>query len=190
MTGYVYRCFNDAGDLLYVGFTINPARRMKQHKTGSVWFPIVAKTTIAEFPTRELALAEERRAIYSERPRCNLRSNEASDADLLHSLHQRRLGPKPSLRVVVPDWLADAIEKIEAVRTSRAELKAEEAGIFAEAQARGVTARGLKRALAAKSIVGEITDQQLMQAYRGQQWAETTCARWKPTGRSVTRLSA
>ena len=139
---------------------------MKQHGAGSIWFPIVAKTTIAEFPTRADALAEERRAIYCERPRCNLRGNSAADFSLLARLQQRRLGSKPLLRGVMPDWRAVLIGKIESMRVRRAEAKGKEAGIFAEAQARGFSSIGLKRVLAAGPHAG-MTDQQLMQIYRG-----------------------
>lgn len=168
MTAYVYRCFNKAGQLLYVGFTSNLSRRMSQHKAGSIWFHIVAKTDIAEFSTREEALAEERRAIYSERPLCNLHCNSAVDARLMDSLRQRRLAPKPSMRGIIPDCLADGIDRIEAARARHAEAKAQEAGVFTEAQARGFTSAGLKRVLAARVSGGVMTDQQLMQTYRGQ----------------------
>lgn len=38
MTAYVYRFFDASDRLLYVGFTLSPPRRLKQHQDNSVWF--------------------------------------------------------------------------------------------------------------------------------------------------------
>lgn len=169
MTAYVYRCFDASDRLLYVGFTLSPPRRLKQHQDKSVWFHLVSRTAIEEFDTRDAALAAERRAIYSENPICNIHCNASVDASLLSKLHDLRHAPRPSLHGLIPDFLADAIQRIEASRARQAALKNSEKAVFAEAQAQGFTASGLRRVLAAKAAcAGALSDDQLFRIYRGQ----------------------
>lgn len=75
----VYRCFNHAGDLLYVGSTIgNVGSRLAAHRSAAEWWPRVQRVDIAEYPTAEHALAAEIAAIRSEHPSCNVRDRETS----------------------------------------------------------------------------------------------------------------
>ena len=67
---YVYRYFDVAGNLLYVGCTNNPHRRELQHRT-SPWHSESASLTVGEPMSRNDALAEERRAIADESPKYN-----------------------------------------------------------------------------------------------------------------------
>lgn len=68
----VYRVFNVAGALLYVGISDNPKRRFAQHHDEKYWWVDVARWEITWFPDRETALAEEARAIVEETPAYNL----------------------------------------------------------------------------------------------------------------------
>lgn len=68
---YVYRCYDAAGDLLYVGCTYNPVARREQHEKRSPWFADVATTRLTVFPTRKYGLAKEAEAILAERPKVN-----------------------------------------------------------------------------------------------------------------------
>lgn len=72
MIGHVvYRAFDEAGALLYVGATSDLGRRFVNHKSGASWFDELRTITVAHYPTREESLAAERDAIASEGPRYN-----------------------------------------------------------------------------------------------------------------------
>lgn len=69
----LYRHFNEAGALLYVGISLSAIHRLSAHSRGSDWFSEIAKVQIENFETRELAQIAEKRAIELERPKHNLR---------------------------------------------------------------------------------------------------------------------
>lgn len=71
----VYRFFNAANELLYVGISTVPAARRLQHKKCSSWFADAVSMTEQWFPTRIEALAAERAAIKNECPRYNVWGN-------------------------------------------------------------------------------------------------------------------
>lgn len=71
----LYRFFDADGDLLYVGISLNPWTRWKQHKSVKDWAEDVASSTIEWHDTREEALDAERLAIIDERPRYNVVHN-------------------------------------------------------------------------------------------------------------------
>jgi hypothetical protein len=64
----VYRCFNAAGDLLYIGSAKAYLRRMQAHWTQSKWWPEVADTKVERFPTLLAARGAELHAIKTENP--------------------------------------------------------------------------------------------------------------------------
>lgn len=68
----LYRFFDQAGELLYVGISANPAGRWDQHRHDKPWWSEVATVGIQEFPSRPAVEDAERVAIRSERPRYNL----------------------------------------------------------------------------------------------------------------------
>lgn len=68
----LYRHFNAAGDLLYVGISLNAVARLCQHRQAAPWFPDIARVEIEWLPTREAALDAEKAAIRSERPLHNV----------------------------------------------------------------------------------------------------------------------
>jgi hypothetical protein len=63
----LYRCWNAAGELLYIGIAKARRRRMAQH-TRDPWWPSVADVTFENFPLIEHALVAERMAIRAEQP--------------------------------------------------------------------------------------------------------------------------
>ena len=77
---YLYRFFNRHGRLLYVGITIDPERRTKEHAarawhaTGA-WFGEVAAVRMEFFPDERSARAAEMEAIKAEWPLCNIHGN-------------------------------------------------------------------------------------------------------------------
>lgn len=70
---FVYRCYDADGRLLYVGCTNAPRNRMTMHRKDSWWWPEVTRVRYLVFPNREKAWEQERRAILTERPRCNVK---------------------------------------------------------------------------------------------------------------------
>jgi prevent-host-death family protein len=68
MSTAVYRHFNAAGRLLYIGMTDEPLRRNEQHAFDKPWWSEVATTELAWYPTREAAAEAEIAAIKAEDP--------------------------------------------------------------------------------------------------------------------------
>ena len=68
----LYRWFDAAGALLYVGISDSLASRTKAHARGSEWYPKAARSTLESFETREAAMAAEKKAIKTEGPQYNL----------------------------------------------------------------------------------------------------------------------
>ncbi|MCP3017276.1 GIY-YIG nuclease family protein [Nocardiopsis dassonvillei] len=67
----LYRFYNDGGQLLYVGITNDPPRRMGQHEA-KTWWPQVRGMTVDWYPDRASVLAAEKRAINVENPLHNI----------------------------------------------------------------------------------------------------------------------
>lgn len=71
----LYRFYNPSGDLLYVGISVRPWTRWKQHKGQKDWAEEVATQTIEWWPTRAEALVAEKEAIIAEEPLYNVIHN-------------------------------------------------------------------------------------------------------------------
>lgn len=67
----LYRHYDEAGVLLYVGVSLNALNRLSQHKE-SHWFHDIASVKIEGLPSREDALAAETKAIQAENPLYNI----------------------------------------------------------------------------------------------------------------------
>jgi len=72
-TCQLYRHYDEADRLLYVGISHNFMLRMRQHKSGANWFRQIAKVTVEHFDTRTEAERAERDAILYELPIYNVR---------------------------------------------------------------------------------------------------------------------
>ena len=72
MTTQLYRHFDESRSLLYVGISLSTFNRLSQHRDHSDWFKTITNVTIEHFPTREEAMAAERKAIKSENPKFNI----------------------------------------------------------------------------------------------------------------------
>lgn len=68
----LYRFWNCADELLYVGITARPWERWKQHRSEKAWWEEVAKVTIENFATRAEVKAAETTAIKTENPLYNI----------------------------------------------------------------------------------------------------------------------
>ena len=68
----VYRCFDAEGRLLYVGCSINPYKRVAEHRgENHGWVYDLARFTVEVYPDRATAEWVERRAIRTEHPLWN-----------------------------------------------------------------------------------------------------------------------
>jgi predicted GIY-YIG superfamily endonuclease len=70
---YVYRCYDSTDRLIYVGCTVNPVSRLREHRKNTWWAGQIARTRLIVFPDRTHALAKEREAIATEQPRWNVK---------------------------------------------------------------------------------------------------------------------
>lgn len=75
---YLYRLWSSSGDLLYIGVTVDLARRMTQHRKVQPWWDDVAMCGIQVLPTRSAAFAAEATAVATESPRHNVKLKRAS----------------------------------------------------------------------------------------------------------------
>lgn len=67
----LYRLYDAAGSLLYVGISADPEYRWKQHSWGadsSTWWPQVTRKAVEWFPNRDAAYEAETAAIKAEDP--------------------------------------------------------------------------------------------------------------------------
>lgn len=69
---HLYRHFDRAGKLLYVGVSISALNRLSAHKQHAHWFWSIARVEVASYPTREASLEAEKNAIQKEHPLFNI----------------------------------------------------------------------------------------------------------------------
>ncbi|MFE0353620.1 GIY-YIG nuclease family protein [Streptomyces nigra] len=74
----LYRFFDEAGELLYVGISGDPELRRTQHSKDKSWWPEVMDSTVEWFNNRDVALGKEAAAIRREKPRYNVQHNQAA----------------------------------------------------------------------------------------------------------------
>ncbi len=74
---YVYRAYDDAGSLLYVGCTLDFERRRREHEQKRPWADRIARWEVVGYPTQEPALLAEEEAIKAESPEFNAMYNGA-----------------------------------------------------------------------------------------------------------------
>tara|TARA_R100000951_G_scaffold98990_2_gene89164 strand:- start:1287 stop:1805 length:519 start_codon:yes stop_codon:yes gene_type:complete len=86
----LYRQYDRDNKLLYVGISLDYARRVKDHYKGSAWFLDVTHIDLEWFDTREDALAAEEKAIKNEKPECNKQHNSGSDEIVKALKHDAR----------------------------------------------------------------------------------------------------
>jgi len=106
----VYRAYDGADRLLYVGCTNDIDARMKSHHTSSPWAVYMARFATEVFETRADAESAEARAIAEEHPRWNLVGRSADHPDGFVSTTQRA------------DWLRPEREVANKVRKLRSEV--------------------------------------------------------------------
>lgn len=67
----LYRLYDESGDLLYVGISVRPFQRVKEHRGDKEWWTQVASQTFTHYHTRDEAADAELEAIRTEHPRYN-----------------------------------------------------------------------------------------------------------------------
>ena len=80
----LYRHYDKANTLLYIGISLNSIARLNQHRGHSDWFKDITNVKIENFYTRDAALEAERTAIIAEKP--------------LHNVHHNRTIKMPTYR--------------------------------------------------------------------------------------------
>tara|TARA_R110000737_G_C14621639_1_gene493360 strand:- start:6206 stop:6613 length:408 start_codon:yes stop_codon:yes gene_type:complete len=108
----VYRHFDESGDLLYVGRSINPFKRLQEHKYQSSWFDSVVNMTVEKFPTFGAAKKAEANAILSERPKFNMQHQVENKRPTIYGPKQLTGGARR--RWNVDKNMRDAIAAYEA----------------------------------------------------------------------------
>ena len=80
--GYVYRVFDAADRLLYVGCSVDVESRLRYHEQHSFWWIFRSRVETEEFPSRAEAAEAEVAAIGSEHPRWNKKDRTTPAPDL------------------------------------------------------------------------------------------------------------
>ena len=75
----LYRFYDAAGALLYVGITYDQTARWRKHAKEKSWWGEVASTKVEEHESRSSALTSEYLAITCEKPRYNVAHNSRAD---------------------------------------------------------------------------------------------------------------
>jgi hypothetical protein len=104
----LYRCFDVAKSLLYVGMTSNPEERIKQHRADKPWWGDVDHMTIQKFRNRRALAIAEAVAIHPENPKYNIASGFGTTSPWQGgspSKTGRRLWPQAStFCTITPDY--------------------------------------------------------------------------------------
>ncbi len=110
----LYRHKDSAGVLLYVGISLNPFSRAKQHGRHSSWMAQVTNIKIEWFESRSIALDAEKNAIYKETPKHNIRLVTPPTLKGIKSITQKRSRQKLDLSImrVEPVYTLDQVAEI------------------------------------------------------------------------------
>lgn len=74
----LYRHYDAAGVLLYVGVSLNVVIRLTQHRIASKWYDEIRRIDVEPFPDKLSALKAEAIAIRNEKPRHNISGRRSS----------------------------------------------------------------------------------------------------------------
>jgi predicted GIY-YIG superfamily endonuclease len=142
-THYVYRLYDAADRLLYVGMTNDPGQRLREHKRSKPWWNEVYRHDLQEAVTRADAFFVEAAAILQEKPAYNRDIPSLERYDLLKSRstladpltaedrvasleHQLREARREIHRLAAEDRELEKLRaKVERVEGDNAELQAE-----------------------------------------------------------------
>ncbi len=95
----LYRHFDAAGRLLYVGISFNSIQRTAQHRHGAHWFESIARIEIEWHPTRAAALAAEAIAIAKDAPAHNIAGRRPAPVQRQQVVGPRFPATRPGLAI-------------------------------------------------------------------------------------------
>lgn len=110
----LYRLFDAAGKLLYIGIAVNPPSRWAGHAADKLWWGEVARITIHWYDTWGAAEAAEATAIRQENPLHNVvgvASEERAERLARAALHRLRERPTGLRAVKAPADLWDRFDE-------------------------------------------------------------------------------
>lgn len=84
----VYKAFNAAGELLYVGISINVFNRLREHEKYAGWVRDASTLRVVRYADRRQAMAEEARTIRDEAPLWNVTRERYRAAEEMTVLEQ------------------------------------------------------------------------------------------------------
>lgn len=87
----VYRHYDAAGALLYVGCSTDPAARLYSHFKESAWAKLIASVTFEWFDDRADAIRAESDAIHEGRPRFNKARNPVAEAGTIQASYSDKV---------------------------------------------------------------------------------------------------
>lgn len=100
---FVYRCFDEHGRLIYVGCTMNPDRRRREHRTDrKEWLPLVRRTRMAGPYTYATARRLEREALRDEYPMYGCTPQRRSADSRRNSWIRRHVDQDPRVFPAIP----------------------------------------------------------------------------------------
>lgn len=67
----LYICYNQQGEMLYVGISLDAGRRLKQHARDKDWFCEVSTIDVRHFDTRQMLEYAEKQMIQTNSPKYN-----------------------------------------------------------------------------------------------------------------------
>jgi hypothetical protein len=85
---HLYRHYDKAGSLLYVGISLNALGRLAAHRKDSSWFFEIARVEIEVFPNRAAALEAECATIKEHKPPYNTMFNRPQYTEPGGPVHQ------------------------------------------------------------------------------------------------------
>lgn len=100
----MYRLFDEAGQLLYVGIAVNPDTRWSTHAREKTWWPQVARRTVEWFDDRPSAEAAEVAAIASEAPQFNVEHSTTRRRGDAKAEYRRLYATPRQVRVATSAW--------------------------------------------------------------------------------------
>jgi hypothetical protein len=112
MVAQLYRQFDAAGELLYVGISRSAMARLGQHLSVSPWAEYITTVKIETLPSREEALAAERVAIQTEHPKFNIKHNKPPKPFKLFKPFELPKSPE-----ALKPWMRIAEAETEIIRT-------------------------------------------------------------------------
>ena len=100
----VYWCYNRRRELIYIGMSSQPLRRLYEHDNSRSWLPKCVKLTLVWYATRTHAKIAEREAIKQHKPRYNV--SHARPAVIFKSAEDNAKDREKRMQWLLNSWAA------------------------------------------------------------------------------------